>query len=241
MPSFLFAAVSTNKVTRGSFGCITASVLCNRPARRCLGSNIHFAGGVDFFLLSFSGARFLSWQNRTRFDLVTSRPSGNLITSTQRLPQKHDVVFFEKNGLRHGEFSLREECRVIELAWNSDSSLLALSLEKPDGYFGKSNPSQILDFLTILSPKNFHLSPAVQLWSMNNYHYYMKHEISYPAGVALTSMCWDPESPYSLHVTLDDGHYVNYEFCWDTYSSSSLSVENAGTVAVVDGGECHLF
>jgi elongator complex protein 1 len=36
------------------------------------------------------------------------RPSGNLITSSQRLPDKHEIIFFEKNGLRHGEFSLRE-------------------------------------------------------------------------------------------------------------------------------------
>lgn len=34
------------------------------------------------------------------------RPSGSLIASTQRRPNKHDVVFFERNGLRHGEFSL---------------------------------------------------------------------------------------------------------------------------------------
>ena len=34
------------------------------------------------------------------------RPAGNLIASTQRLPHRHDVVFFERNGLRHGEFTL---------------------------------------------------------------------------------------------------------------------------------------
>lgn len=36
------------------------------------------------------------------------RPSGNLISSSRRLPDKHEIIFFEKNGLRHGEFSLRE-------------------------------------------------------------------------------------------------------------------------------------
>ncbi len=34
------------------------------------------------------------------------RPAGNLIASTQRRPNRHDVVFFERNGLRHGEFTL---------------------------------------------------------------------------------------------------------------------------------------
>lgn len=34
------------------------------------------------------------------------KPSGSIIASTQRLPNKHIVVFFEKNGLRHGEITL---------------------------------------------------------------------------------------------------------------------------------------
>lgn len=34
------------------------------------------------------------------------RPSGNLIASTQEKPNRHDVVFLEKNGLLHGEFTL---------------------------------------------------------------------------------------------------------------------------------------
>ena len=37
----------------------------------------------------------LSWQ-----------PSGGLIATTQKLPNKYQVAFFEKNGLRHGEFAL---------------------------------------------------------------------------------------------------------------------------------------
>ncbi|KAJ2960629.1 hypothetical protein NQZ79_g4082 [Umbelopsis isabellina] len=55
------------------------------------------------------------------------RPSGNLIASSQRLPHRHDIVFFERNGLRHGEFTLREsdQHKVLELLWNSDSSILA--------------------------------------------------------------------------------------------------------------------
>lgn len=34
------------------------------------------------------------------------RPSGSLIASTQRQPNKHSVVFMEKNGLLHGDFTL---------------------------------------------------------------------------------------------------------------------------------------
>lgn len=38
--------------------------------------------------------------------LFMLRPSGSLIASTQEKPNKHDIVFFEKNGLLHGEFTL---------------------------------------------------------------------------------------------------------------------------------------
>lgn len=39
-------------------------------------------------------------------DCLDFRPSGNLLASSQRKPHQHDIVFFEKNGLQHGEFTL---------------------------------------------------------------------------------------------------------------------------------------
>lgn len=44
------------------------------------------------------------------------RPLGNLIAASQLLPHRHDVVFFERNGLRHGEFtfskSINDKVRI---------------------------------------------------------------------------------------------------------------------------------
>lgn len=92
------------------------------------------------------------------------RPSGNLIVSTQRFgfegggagrEGRHDVIFFERNGLRHGEFTLdvdqlqvkgqgseqgqdrRWGYKVRELAWNSDSNVLAIWIEGDKGDVGK--------------------------------------------------------------------------------------------------------
>ena len=90
------------------------------------------------------------------------RPSGNLIVGTQRFgfegggvgrEGRHDVIFFERNGLRHGEFTLRVDqigvkgkgvdngrkwgYKVRELAWNSDSNVLAIWIEGDDGDIGK--------------------------------------------------------------------------------------------------------
>lgn len=43
------------------------------------------------------------------------RPSGSLIASTQRHPNKYSVVFMERNGLLHGDFTLpfsRDQAKV---------------------------------------------------------------------------------------------------------------------------------
>ena len=101
------------------------------------------------------------------------RPSGNLIAGTQRFgfdgggagtEGRHDVVFFERNGLRHGEFTLREASRrqakeleserdwgykVKELLWSSDSSILAVWMSTDEGDAGESryvSPIQGLNY-----------------------------------------------------------------------------------------------
>lgn len=92
------------------------------------------------------------------------KPSGSLIATTQRYgflgcgfgPQtRHDVIFFERNGLRHGEFSLVEAAvhtrgattvldkqvtsyKVQQLLWNSDSSILAIWITREGADVGKS-------------------------------------------------------------------------------------------------------
>ncbi|KAL0568757.1 putative elongator complex protein 1 [Marasmius crinis-equi] len=85
------------------------------------------------------------------------KPSGNLIAGTQRFgfegggsgrAGRHDVVFFERNGLRHGEFELRPTdigvqkqqdrslkwgYKVRELSWNSESNIIAVWIERDEG------------------------------------------------------------------------------------------------------------
>lgn len=95
------------------------------------------------------------------------RPSGNLIVGTQRFGAdeglgkgregRHDVIFFERNGLRHGEFGLREWTEgkkvkekaeegdvsrwgyaVREIGWSADSNVLSVWIEGNDGDIGMS-------------------------------------------------------------------------------------------------------
>lgn len=107
------------------------------------------------------------------------RPFGNLIAGIQRLSGRVDVVFFERNGLRHGQFPLRldqkelHEERCISLAWNWDSSVLAVILDS-----------------------------RVQLWTMGNYHWYLKQEIHLGnhdcSFLKLSPLIWHPEKALQL-------------------------------------------
>ncbi|KDR75591.1 hypothetical protein GALMADRAFT_1330461 [Galerina marginata CBS 339.88] len=172
---------------------------------------------------------------------VVWRPSGNLIVGTQRFgfegggsgrEGRHDVIFFERNGLRHGEFSLmvdqlqvkgkgpehgrdrRWGYKVRELSWNSDSNVLAVWIEGDEG-------------------------DIVQFWTTGNYHWYLKHEIAAPPSSPnepgrFTSLHWHPE--LALHLTLTtSSNMIQRMYSWDTFISQSLPPNDSGAVAVIDG------
>ncbi|KAL1741747.1 IKI3 family-domain-containing protein [Schizophyllum fasciatum] len=169
------------------------------------------------------------------------RPSGNLIAGTQRFgfegggagrPERHDVIFFERNGLRHGEFALalggppdsrmangppkdsgerRWGHKVRELCWSPDSNVLAVWIER-DEY------------------------DSVQLWTTGNYHWYLKQEIRTENGVRLTSVQWHPENALCLMMTTPN-LLMRRTYAWDTFSSLTGPPDDTGTVAVVDGSQ----
>ncbi|KAK6199389.1 RNA polymerase II Elongator subunit [Scheffersomyces amazonensis] len=116
------------------------------------------------------------------------KPQGSLIASTQRhLDDEGDevleLVFYERNGLRHGQFNTRLDplLEVINnLQWSSDSEVLL-----------------------------FQLYDRVQLWTCKNYHWYLKQELfinlSKPENQILFAK-FHPEKPLHLMIgTSDDG------------------------------------
>nr|DBA28623.1 TPA: hypothetical protein GDO54_008951 [Pyxicephalus adspersus] len=149
------------------------------------------------------------------------KPSGSLIASTQSKPNKHDVIFFEKNGLVHGEFTLpfgKGEVQVKELLWNSDSTVLAVWLQdiEKDG----------------TQPHTY-----VQLWVVGNYHWYLKQYLHFGNNEdsKVVSLTWDPEISYRLHVVCVGWQYFQYDWCWNTDRSSGQSPGSQADVAVIDG------
>lgn len=143
------------------------------------------------------------------------RPAGNLMAGVQRFPDRIDVVFFERNGLRHGQFSLRlnpkeieTEASAIELKWNQDSTVLAVSF--PD---------------------------RVQLWTVRNYHYYLKQEVLYGCkgpGDSIPFFCWHPEE--SLHFLIGHEDYVQRsEYGWRHANGTNVQPFDVGLTSVIDG------
>ncbi|KAF2127337.1 elongator complex protein 1 [Dothidotthia symphoricarpi CBS 119687] len=141
------------------------------------------------------------------------RPSGNLIASIKRASDKLEVVFFERNGLRHGQFDLRFTTEELDalvapltLKWNSDSNVLAVSY-----------------------------SNRVQLWTMSNYHYYLKQELAFPETAAQTVVCtWHSERPLAIALSTPGALQI-LEYLSATAAGSVAPPNDFGMIASIDG------
>ncbi|KAL2185459.1 IkappaB kinase complex, IKAP component [Thermothelomyces heterothallicus CBS 203.75] len=145
------------------------------------------------------------------------RPEGNLIAGIQRLPDRVDVAFFERNGLRHGQFTLRrpesapDALEDVALEWNPDSTVLAVILRD-----------------------------RIQLWTMGNYHWYLKQEIicGQPADAVTRHQrpvfSWHAEKPLLLAAAAADKLLVN-EYALVVSRGPANSPYDHGAVAVIDG------
>ncbi|KAI0194858.1 IKI3 family protein [Xylaria flabelliformis] len=137
------------------------------------------------------------------------RPAGNLMASIQRIEDRVDVIFFERNGLRHGQFSLRSpEGRTltkdeIHLSWNSDSTVLAVTLDD-----------------------------RIQLWTMGNYHWYLKQEI--PVEGQLRGIAWHPEKSLRFGAATA-GKLIQAEYVFAVAHGSLTPPYDYGAVTVIDG------
>ncbi|KAB5582719.1 IKI3 family protein [Coniochaeta sp. 2T2.1] len=138
------------------------------------------------------------------------RPSGNLIAGIQRTSDiKVEVVFFERNGLRHGQFTLRIPADTtgaaedIALEWNSDSTVLSVILKD-----------------------------RIQLWTTGNYHWYLKQEIM--TGSKRPHFSWHPEKALRFAAVISDKAFVQ-EYILCIHKGSVVPPYDFGVVGVIDG------
>lgn len=148
-------------------------------------------------------------------DALSWRPAGNLIAGIQRLNDRVDVVFFERNGLRHGQFPLRLSktemdswASKIDLSWNADSTVLAVAFQD-----------------------------RVHLWTMGNYHYYLKQDILFGGQedvISFRSYRWHPEKPLRLALGTTNAT-LDLEFVFNVTRGPIAKPDDFGIVAVIDG------
>ncbi|KAK9328363.1 IKI3 family-domain-containing protein [Lipomyces starkeyi] len=142
---------------------------------------------------------------------VSWRPSGNSIASVQRVAdgeeRRLDVIFFERNGLRRYEFNTRlvADEPILDLQWNVESSVLAILLIN-----------------------------RIQLWTMNNYYWYLKQEVYLYGEEQLAFMKWHPERPLTLILGRENLLEI-HEFTWDLCSGSKSPPNDYGVLMVVNG------
>ncbi|XP_054288368.1 elongator complex protein 1 isoform X2 [Macrosteles quadrilineatus] len=147
--------------------------------------------------------------------VIAWRPSGNLIALTQNLPNKQVVCFMEKNGLRHGEFTLPPNLKVFNLSWNNESTILSAVCT-----------DELLD------------KPCVLFWTMGNYHWYLKQKLVFQSSVV--SLQWDDVIGNLAHILLADGTFYIYQWVWSVDHSAGIATVDLAAVAVIDGCDIKL-
>ena len=107
------------------------------------------------------------------------KPQGALLASIQRNTNRGDensldLIFFERNGLRHGEFDTRLPLdeHIKALRWNSNSEILTIVLRD-----------------------------SIQLWTSKNYHWYLKQELR---SSRVQFAKWHPEKEFTLMYAVDN-------------------------------------
>eukprot|EP00743_Colponemidia_sp_Colp-15_P007997 GILK01008662.1.p1 GENE.GILK01008662.1~~GILK01008662.1.p1 ORF type:complete len:1374 (-),score=250.17 GILK01008662.1:279-4400(-) len=144
-----------------------------------------------------------------------------LLKESEQVKGTAHVIFVEKNGLRHGEFSLGEgpngrAWNIRELSWNAESDILCVRLLE-DG--AKETEER------------------VRLYIRNNFHWYLKYEIQ--PCFAICNVQWHSENPYIIYLIGRQGqiHVLSYTWDYTVSSQTNLSASDPGVVAVVDGAK----
>ncbi|KAK3698697.1 hypothetical protein RRG08_046199 [Elysia crispata] len=197
---------------------------------------ISWRGDGQFFAVSViepdTGGRFIyTWSRECIFQArseavdglqhsLSWKPSGSLIASVQTMQHagSQEIVFFEKNGLRHGQFTIpsvsQNDLFVKQIMWNQDSTVLAIHIDEYNGV------------------SRLHVS-YIQLWTVNNYHWYLKQNLRFDTGVATAR--WDPEHAYKMYVMSRAGQLVTYTWSWTTDHTIGVAAQDMSLVTVIDG------
>ncbi|ORY74826.1 IKI3 family-domain-containing protein [Protomyces lactucae-debilis] len=138
------------------------------------------------------------------------KPNGAVIASVQKTQALQQVIFFEKNGLRHGEFTVRNQSSSVNgLHWNADGTVLAVQY-----------------------------ADSVELYTASNYHYSLKALLPVPQ-TAHSRFQWHPEEPLRCHILADSAcHAISFKS--DTLIQQPTLINDLGLVCMIDGANLGL-
>ncbi|XP_076625115.1 elongator complex protein 1 [Colletes latitarsis] len=142
------------------------------------------------------------------------KPSGSLIATTQQSLNKHVVALFEKNGLKHKEFALpfkQGEIRVKNLFWSLDSEVLSVWCQMQDG------------------------SSVLQLWTENNYHWYLKQTIKFTTDNSLMCATWCTTFSCNRLILLTRKEFITCNYNWRVDHSRGKSERDKSVIGIIDG------
>lgn len=145
--------------------------------------------------------------------------SKSLIAGSIYRFNKHEIIFFERNGLAHGGFQLpfaMNQMKVNGIYWNLDSSILCVWSEKVE------------------TNENSEFESVVQLWTMSNYHWYLKQSYNFPLTNKVASVSWDPEDSYGLHLITSNGEYIKYKLGTTTHYCQPHVLNYNASIGVID-------
>lgn len=141
------------------------------------------------------------------------KPQGALIALTQRHTDDDgddvlNVVFYERNGLRHGEFNSRlnpESAVIVDMQWSCDLGVLLIQLDN-----------------------------QVQLWTTKNYHWYLKQVYNFSSPVKFHR--WHPEKPLLLMVATEVSLEM-FDLATTVHTGATTMGADQGMTLVTDGDE----
>ncbi|KAJ5501455.1 hypothetical protein N7453_006272 [Penicillium expansum] len=141
---------------------------------------------------------------------VSWRPSGSLIAGIQRLDDRIDVERTPPRRVlsRLSEEEMKSWASRIHLAWNVDSTVLAVKFQD-----------------------------RVQFWTTGNYHWYLKQELPITVDTSSSlpySFEWHQEKALRF-VAGSSGSILDADYVFDINHGSTSIPDDVGAVAVIDG------
>lgn len=137
------------------------------------------------------------------------KSQGNMLAATRTNSANGSeishVTFFERNGLRHGEFETTNQ-GITDLSWSCDGSILAILYNE-----------------------------KAQFWTTKNYHWYLKQEVWANEDESFASIKFHPEKAFTVMLTSRLHQVKVVSFTSVVNDGPTVTGLDKGLVNVIDG------